>query len=113
MKINDFIITKVEVDRKCFIYSDLDSISFSEIEDEIRKRTQRLHISIYGEYDPKSNIEPFVYLQASFEGYKYRMLLEKEIFKEKDVDSYYNYLADNIAHQFAYKFFGNNLESQV
>ena len=112
MKFNDFITTKVEVDRKCFIYDDLNSISFSEIEEEIRKRTKRLHISVFGEYDIKSNIEPFVYLQASFEGLKYRTLLEKRVFKDKNVNSYYDYLANRIAHQFANKFFGNNLESQ-
>ena len=111
MKFNDFITTKVEVDRKCFIYDDLTSISFSEIEEEIRKRTQRLHISVYGEYDIKSKIEPFVYLQASFEGYKYRTLLEKKVFKDKDVNSYYDYLVNNIVHQFANKFFGDDLES--
>lgn len=113
MKFNDFIITKIEVDRKCFIYDELTSVSFSEIEDEIRKRTKRIHISVYGEYDPISNIEPFVYLQVSFEDYKYRTLLHKNIFNKEDVNSYYDYLVNDIVHQFALKFFGNNLESQV
>ena len=112
MNFNEHIITKTEVDRKCFIYDELTSVSFSEIEEEIRKRTKRLHISVYGEYDIKSNIEPFVYLQASFEGYKYRTLLHKNIFNKENVNSYYDYLADNLACQFAHQFFGNNLESK-
>lgn len=105
MKFNEFIITKIEVDRKCFIYDEMTSISFSEIEEEIKKRTKRLNISVYGEYDYKSNIEPFVYLQASYEGYKYRTILEKKIFNSKQINSYYDYLANNIIHQFSEKFF--------
>lgn len=112
MNFNEYIITKFEVDRKCFVYHDLTSVSFSEIEEEIRKRTKRLHISVYGEYDIKSNIEPFVYLQVSFEGYKYRTLLYKKEFNKESVNSYYDYLVNIIVHQFAYKFFGNNLESK-
>lgn len=111
MKFNDFIITKTEVDRKCFIYDELTSVSFSEIEEEIRKRTKRLHISVYGHYCPKSHVEPLVYLQASFEGYNYKTLLQKKYFNKEDVNSYYDYLANNITHQFAHKFFGNDLES--
>lgn len=110
MKFNEFIITKIEVDRKCFIYDEMTSISFSEIEEEIKKRTKNLIIKVYGEYDIKSKIEPFVYLQASFEGYKYRTLLEKKVLIDKNVNDYYDYLANNIIHQFANKLFKSEVE---
>lgn len=109
MKFNDFLTTPVEVDRRCFIYNNLESISFDEIEEEIRKRTKNLYIIVYGEYDPKCPLDPFVFLQASFEGYKYRCLLEKKAFKNKNVNDYYDYLADNLSQQFAYKVFRNSL----
>lgn len=110
MKFNEFIITKIEVDRKCFIYDEMTSISFSEIEEEIKKRTKNLIIEVYGEYDVKSRIEPFVYLQASFEGYKYRILLEKKVLIDKNVNDYYDYLVNNIIHQFATKVFKSEVE---
>lgn len=110
MKFNEFIITKTEVDRKCFIYDEMTSISFGEIEEEIKKRTKNLIIKVYGEYDVKSKIEPFVYLQASFEGYKYRTLLEKKVLIDKNVNNYYDYLTNNIIHQFANKVFKSGVE---
>lgn len=104
---NSDIITKFEVDEKRFIYEDLTSVSFSEIENEISNRINRINISVYGEYDYKSNIEPFVYLQASYEGYKYRILLRKQELNRESVNGYYDYLADNIIHQFAERLFKN------
>ena len=100
-KLTNYIIQKIEVDEKRFIYEDLTYITFSEIENEIKNRTKRLNISVYGEYDVKSNIEPFVYLQASYEGYKFRTLLSKIELNRESTISYYDYLADNIIHQFA------------
>jgi len=104
-KFNNYVITKFEVDERKFIYKDLTSITFSEIENEIKTRTNRLNISVYGEYDYKAYIDPFVYLQASYEGYKYRTLLSKPELNSENVNRYYDYLANIIIHQFAEKLF--------
>lgn len=47
MNFNEHIITKFEVDRKCFVYHDLTSVSFSEIEEEIRKEHNIMKQFIY------------------------------------------------------------------
>lgn len=47
-------ITKLECIRRCFVYDNGYSVLFSEIEEEIRKRTRNLHIHVYG-YDDEEN----------------------------------------------------------
>lgn len=106
MKAMDIKTTPLEVDRKCWVFSDGNSIPFREIESEIQDRLNLIKINVYGEYIPENlSIEPMVYIQAGYEGYHYRQQLDKSVFCGKGIESYYDWLAKMIAQQFARRLF--------
>ena len=113
MNLMDYDTTPLECDRRCWVYSNGNSITFSEIENEIKERTNNLFIRVYGHYVPKDlSIKPTVYVRAETEnGYVCNIALQKNIFKEKHIE-YYDYLVNKIAHKFAKTMFINVLESK-
>ena len=113
MKLMDYDTTPLECDRRCWVYSNGNSVCFSEIENKLKGKTKNLFIRVYGYYIPEDlSIKPIVYVRAeNKDGYVCNIVLEKNIFKEK-ADDYYDYLVRNIAHKFAQNMFINDLESK-
>lgn len=108
MNLMNYDTTPLECDRRCWVYSNGNSITFSEIENELKERTKNLFISVYGYYIPEDlSIKPIVYVRVETEnGYVCNIALEKNIFKEKAND-YYDYLVKNIIHKLAQNMFIN------
>lgn len=104
--INDKVVSSSEIINRCFIYSDTKIINFKDIEDEIRKRTKKIHIHVFGEYNPKFVLKPEVYLEACYENIHYRIILRKDVIYHED-SSFYDYIARDIVHIFAIKYFGD------
>lgn len=107
MEIMDIKTTPLEVDRKCWVYSNGNSIPFKEIELEIQNKLSLIKVRVFGEYNENDlSIEPIVFVQADYEGYHYRFMLEKRLFNDNDsIENFYNWLAEKIAHGFAVKLF--------
>lgn len=115
MQIMDIKTTPLEVDRKVWVFSNGNSVPFSAIEQDIRERMKNVNINIYGQYDPKyPEIEPIVYLQVDYEGYHFRTMLDKRLFKEycENINDYFEYLTGNIAIRFGRKFFLKDSEKE-
>lgn len=114
MKASDLKTTSLECDRKCWVYSNGNSITFSEIEMDLQKRLKRIKVRVYGDYFPEDlSIEPIVYIQADYEGYHYRERIEKRLFIDYDnIDSFYDWLAEKIAHCFGIKLFLERVDKQ-
>ena len=111
MNFNKYTLTKFEVDNQMFIYdNDMTSVHFSTIELELKSRIKNIVIYVKGEYDPKSNIDQYVYLHAFYDGYHYRIMLEKEMFIRDGVQRYYDFLASQIINVFALYLFSNRGE---
>lgn len=110
MKIEDFKTTPLECDRRTWVYSNGNSITFSEIEQDLNNKIKNMRVRLYGEYDEKNlTIEPYVF--ARFEtkdGYVSTLMLEKKMFNSDNLDSYYDYLVKNIANKFAKAMFIKN-----
>lgn len=104
VEIKDIKTTPLECDRRTWVYSNGNSITFSEIETDINNKIKNMFVRIYGEYDPTNlTMEPFVY--ARFEtkdGYIRIIKLEKKIFKERNTyDDYYDYIIKQTTYMLA------------
>lgn len=111
MKIEDYKTTPWECDRRTWAYSNGNSITFSEIEQDLNNKIKNMKVRLYGNYDPKNlTIEPCVIaVFETKEGYKRTIILEKQIFKErKTYDSYYDYLIRQITYMLARTMFVKN-----
>lgn len=103
-EIKDFKTTPLECDRRTWVYSNGNSITFSEIETDINNKIKNMRVRIYCEYDPTNlTIEPFVI--AKFEtkdGYIRTIMLEKKMFKERNTyDGYYDYIIKQTTYMLA------------
>ena len=104
MEIKDFKTTPLECDNRTWVYSNGNSITFSEIEMDLNSRIKNMKVRIYSEYDVTNLlIEPIV--TARFEtkyGYIRTIMLEKEIFKERNTyDGYYDYIIKQTTYMLA------------
>ena len=100
MNLDDYRVLPIECDRKCLVFSNGNSITFNEIELELKSRTKNLNIVVYGTYEPTDlRIPPLV--RARFctgDGYVKEISLEKHLFRDgKDKSSYYDYLVRYVA----------------
>ena len=106
-------ITTLECTKRCFVYENGNSIPFSEIENEIKSRTRNIEIDVYEYIDEKNPLlEPIVFIQASYNGYKFRETIEKEEIGKDNPNGYYDYLAKHLAYAFGNKYFLKGLDEE-
>lgn len=103
-EIKDFKTTPLECDRRTWVYSNGNSITFSEIERDLNSKLKNMSVRIYSEYDVTDlRLDPIVTARfESKDGYIKTIMLEKKIFKERNTyNGYYDYIIKQITYMMA------------
>lgn len=100
----DNFVTKYEIDERMFIYTDGRTIKFDEIERIVQEKVRNIKIMVHGDYFKK--LDPVVYIQANFNGYSSKIVLDKKILIREDSINYIEYLANHLVRNISYQYFG-------